>query len=416
VTHVGKKLRHIRKNMRITQEELADGICNRSYVSQIEKGNVVPSPEILEQLAKKLNTDLKDLWEEVVNPGFTQVEIQNALRHVVNRIDENDWEIARKWLFKLNGLQLSPPEQCMYLWAKAEIQRYDKRLEDVENLYKQCIELARGLDNPTPLIRALNSLGFYYCQELQPVAAVPLLNEARQLATRFEISGLVYISVLYTSAMMHGRLEEYYSAIEYYKQAERLNIAHGTMYKSCQIFMGLAICYRHLKQYEEAEKYNFRALEVLRFLPNPQLEAAIYNNLGIYYAEINNLSLAEEYLQKALALQRSNFWKNNSSVELAKVYRLQARLEEAAELCENVLKENDSEFIAAEAQLGLANILNDQEKVEQALDHLENALAYFIRENNKSSMLKCYQALVKISNKGRFQEKITGLCETYELL
>ena len=129
MTQVGKRLREFRKRLKMTQGDLAEGICNRSYVSQIEKGQVIPSPEILEQLAKRLHTEIKELWTETENPSFTLVEIQNSLRHIINRIDEQEWEIARKWLLKLQGAVIPQSEEGVYLWAKGKIAEVDGRLE-----------------------------------------------------------------------------------------------------------------------------------------------------------------------------------------------------------------------------------------------------------------------------------------------
>ncbi|WP_139489994.1 tetratricopeptide repeat protein [Brevibacillus dissolubilis] len=418
MNHVGKRLRHFRKNLRMTQEELAEGICNRSYVSQIEKGNVIPSPEILEQLAKRLQTDLRELWSETETPvGFNQVEIQNALRHIVNRIEANDWEIARKWVYKLSGTQLNPADKSIFLWAKGEIAQNDQRFEEVEPLYRSAILLSREGDDPVVTVRALQSLGYFYCMTRQPKKAIPHLNEALQLVTRFEISGLLRISLLYTSAMMHGNLEEYFSAIELLNQAVQLNQAYGTMYKSAMIFMGLAICHLHIKEYEKAEKYNLQALEVFKLNPNDRQEGNTYTNLAILYRVIGKYEKAEEFLNRSIEIHQkmsNRHWTINATNELAQLYKHQGRYREAKELLESIIEKATTEHFLAEINLNYATVLNELDEVDQALIHLEKSLEFFTRHQIKHYVIKAYRELVNISIKSNDKEAIARIYEKYD--
>ncbi|WP_232698350.1 helix-turn-helix domain-containing protein [Brevibacillus daliensis] len=418
VTHVGKRLRHFRKNLRMTQEELAVGICNRSYVSQIEKGNVIPSPEILDQLAKRLQTDLKELWtESEAQLGFSEVEIQNALRHIVNRLEANDMEISRKWLFKLKGQQLRPQDQTVYLWAKAELAQYDQRFEDVGELLLNSIQIAREVDDPISLVRSLQSLGYFYGMTRQAKKAIPLLNEALQVVNRYEIGGLLRISLLYTSAKMHGNLEEYYSAIELLNQAVSLNEAYGTMYKSAHIYMGLAICHLHLQNFEHAETYNLLALEVLQIIPDEKLIANTYNNLGILYRVTSRHEQAEVYLLKSLEILQKldqKHWTNNATSELAQLYKDMGQIIKARDLCESIITNKTTPHLLAETNLTYAEILAECDEHAQALYHLEQALAYFSEEQLDQYAVKSYKLLVKLGIKSEQPETVTRLVGLYK--
>lgn len=59
--NVGPKLKVKRQDMGLTQRELAEQVgVSESYICQIEKGKMV-SLRKLEQIAKKLNCEAKDL-------------------------------------------------------------------------------------------------------------------------------------------------------------------------------------------------------------------------------------------------------------------------------------------------------------------------------------------------------------------
>jgi transcriptional regulator with XRE-family HTH domain len=60
---LGKKIQKRRKELRISQESLAESInISRAYVGFIEQGRSIPSLEILEKISRKLNIPLKNLF------------------------------------------------------------------------------------------------------------------------------------------------------------------------------------------------------------------------------------------------------------------------------------------------------------------------------------------------------------------
>lgn len=63
----GRRLHHARKDSGISQSRLAEGICSASAISRWEAGHSTPTPQVIDQLAKKLNLDVSVLtgW------GFT---------------------------------------------------------------------------------------------------------------------------------------------------------------------------------------------------------------------------------------------------------------------------------------------------------------------------------------------------------
>ena len=61
----GKRLMHLRKERKISQEVLAElSGLNRPYISGIEQGKRNVSLEVIENLAKALEIQIKDFFEE----------------------------------------------------------------------------------------------------------------------------------------------------------------------------------------------------------------------------------------------------------------------------------------------------------------------------------------------------------------
>lgn len=61
---IGKRIRQIRGEKRITQEDLAgEAGLNRAYIGYIERGERNPSTETLAKIAKVLKVPLRKLFE-----------------------------------------------------------------------------------------------------------------------------------------------------------------------------------------------------------------------------------------------------------------------------------------------------------------------------------------------------------------
>ena len=58
---LGSRIRHLRMLRRMTQQQLAEGICTKSFVSQVEKGYARPAVDTLQAFADRLGVSLADL-------------------------------------------------------------------------------------------------------------------------------------------------------------------------------------------------------------------------------------------------------------------------------------------------------------------------------------------------------------------
>lgn len=373
MTQVGKRLREFRKSLQMTQEELAVDICNRSYVSQIEKGQVIPSPEILEQLANRLKRDLSELWSEASNPTFTQVEIQNALRHIVARIEENEWDIARKWLTKLLHTSLTPTDKCKFLWAKAQIAEQDDPTSDIESLYIESIDLARDQQDIPSLVRSLDSLALYYCQNQAAEKAIPLLFECFQAMHQFFISYRSRISVYLHLGQMSEMLGEYRSAVTYLHRAEKMSLTADTLYKMGDIYFLLGKSYMGLNEYSLAQNFFLRALEFNLLTPTLKQHLLIYRNLAKLHRNTSELEKAKVYINKAFECLEDNCSELDRyclHLECAQIYKECNEFAKAKDILQSVTA-YDHLPIVIEASLQLAEIHQMEGETQKAISILQ---------------------------------------------
>lgn len=98
---LGQNIRRIRKENRLTQEDVADKAhLNSSYYGRIERGEMNVTIETLMAIALALNVDVPELFEsEVSSVDVTRLhaEIGKALK----RLDTHDLRLIRDLLIHL---------------------------------------------------------------------------------------------------------------------------------------------------------------------------------------------------------------------------------------------------------------------------------------------------------------------------
>jgi transcriptional regulator with XRE-family HTH domain len=73
-TAVGKKIKELRKNSGLSQEELAESICTQAQISKIEKGDVFPYASTLYQISQKLGVDVNYFFDIGTTPRLDYVQ------------------------------------------------------------------------------------------------------------------------------------------------------------------------------------------------------------------------------------------------------------------------------------------------------------------------------------------------------
>ncbi len=78
---VGKKIKELRKNIGLSQEELAEGICTQAQISKIEKGIVFPYASTLYLISQKLGVDVNYFFDIGMTPRLDYVqEVSHQLK------------------------------------------------------------------------------------------------------------------------------------------------------------------------------------------------------------------------------------------------------------------------------------------------------------------------------------------------
>ncbi len=154
-------------------------------------------------------------------------------------------------------------------------------------------------------------------------------------------------------------------------------------------YLNLGILYADKNEIEKAEEYYKKALEIWeKILPDnhPDL-ASTYLNLGALYSDKNELEKAEEYLKKAL------------------------------EIWEKILPDNHPHL--ASTYLNLGALYSDKNELDKAEEYLKKALQVYKKGEDIGKYLKLLPIYLNVfinSSNFSFEKLYNELCEYFEFL
>jgi len=158
-----------RKELKLSQKELAEGICEQSQISRIERGNYTPGADILYLLSKRMSVPMEYFFDD------TLIETQSDLTAFKNAVkiflDNREYE-SLKYLYSVEVRKhnrLSVEEKFYMMWIDAMVKFYcDKQQKEAVTILEKMIKDLSDVN--LAYINILNTLlNFYF--ETQKIAA-----------------------------------------------------------------------------------------------------------------------------------------------------------------------------------------------------------------------------------------------------
>ncbi|MDF2558232.1 MAG: transcriptional activator plcR [Bacillales bacterium] len=115
---LGREIRRVRKEIGLTQYELADGICGQSEISKIERGSVFPTMEVLGPISDRLKKPISYWFEAAISDQYYHVE--KLKKEVHQLLNEHQYEVAYSISnMELEKKYLSGEHKQFFDWALA---------------------------------------------------------------------------------------------------------------------------------------------------------------------------------------------------------------------------------------------------------------------------------------------------------
>lgn len=395
MNNIAQRIKELRVEKGLTQAELAEGIITRSYLSQIERGAFEPSYDVLEKISKKLGCDIEELLnQQPKNKNLIAVQVQRDIKLAEKNIQESNIDKAKKIIesatFNLLEEDIKGEEKGVLYWINGKVHEKNKEYSKAIELFQKSIDLLEGI-NHEKVIRSLTDLGYVYSLINKNKDALRVLNKANRLAIYEHVGGHIRVSLLLNLGIVHGKLDELYSAINFLEEAIELNRSLEIFYKSGEINMALGICYMQLGEIELAQQSYVKAVEFFTLGNDSEKIAGTLNNLGILYRKIGNLDKSIEKLEESVKIFKTlNDLKKrfNVELELAATYLELNEYDKVNKICNNVINlDLDKVYISKSFEL-LGDMEERRNNYSLAMNYYNSSMDYLEDYNDIAKRVK----------------------------
>lgn len=284
---LAQRLRAARERAGLSQRQLALGICTPAYVSRLEKGERIPSLQLLRQLAERLGADADELAAgTAARPADPLLDAELALR-----LDELD-EAER--LFE-EALQVDAPR--IRARATAGLGQIAFRRGE----HRQAIELLEAARSRQSDVGLLDSLGRAYATVGQIDAAIEIFERALGDAeTRNDPVDTLRFQVLLANALIDSG--DYGRASEVLGDALALTEGSSDPIVRARLWWSQSRLHDAQGESNAAARYARLALETLESTEHTVYAARAHQLLAHIELDRGNADAALELLEKGLPL------------------------------------------------------------------------------------------------------------------
>ncbi len=278
----GLLIKKLRTTKGITQDQLADGVCTKTHIYNIEKGLSSPALYILEGISRKLDVDIVELYRlaQYENP----IEIKDFKHRLKRAYIKMDLKLFSQVLteYSIYKDELGKYDLQHYLWAKGI----------VENAIN---------NNPTKALE-------YYQQALTQTREGKRLDVLLDLSLTWqEVEVINSTLVAYLQISKHEKaLNGYLKLIENLK-SHNLDYENSTYIK---ILYNTSFIYEKQNQLSKAKIYIEEGNKISLELNDLTYLYKYYFLLGKLYFQEGEFSIANQYFEKYLML--ASISKNSS--------------------------------------------------------------------------------------------------------
>ncbi|MDO4667013.1 MAG: helix-turn-helix transcriptional regulator [Streptococcus sp.] len=184
-TLLATRIKNRRKELKLSQKELADGICKQGQISRLENGDYTPGSELLHQLAKKLSVSMDYFFDEQISNE--SIELVSFKKIAKNFVTHRDYE-SLNYIYELekeksHRLSLSDKIYLEWIGSLVDFYFHDRREEAIVKLEKNLQSLNKADTNYLQISNTL--FNFYY--ETGNIARFDVIkeglnNEIKQLS------------------------------------------------------------------------------------------------------------------------------------------------------------------------------------------------------------------------------------------
>ncbi|MEZ0119428.1 UNVERIFIED_ORG: tetratricopeptide (TPR) repeat protein [Heyndrickxia coagulans] len=396
---IGEKIKKRRKELGLTQADVAEPHFTRGFISQIENGIIKNPPyKTVEIIANKLAVSTNFLLgteNEETNETAKRKEMIEKARICsslirLKRFDEAQQVLEELKAYKKTDVLGSVNElQGSLLYAQKDYGMAIPFLEDAL--------IYLGTEDVKSICEIYRKLAecFMYVNDYDKaidagISGLMIYNKSRIG------DHLLQIKLFYTLAYCHCRRKEYKQGLKYIEEAVSVSKSEHIYYRYGSFKMLQGHCYNFFKNYSKAISYT---KEALNFLENPKDIIGCLTNLGIFYRHLLDYDQSSQYLMDSLSIAKKEqltWYIKNNLYESSLTNIMNGNYEEALALAEEGIEIKVSQDLQAKLyyNLGLCNLyLKNYSKARMLID---DALDLFRQFNMTRWIAKALSTLSEI--------------------
>jgi tetratricopeptide (TPR) repeat protein len=391
---LGPRIRQARKELKMTQHDLADGIVTSSMICQIENGKAFPSYPVLSALAERLSKPI----EFFVSDTDATKRQRSSYTLAKALMASGSYEKAYTLLKSLQDMPLSDPEVFQMTFSECcqQLGKYEEAaapLDDMLTSAKHAGDLKR-------MVTILFRLGEIAEHGNQYQLALYHWEKAYELLTRVEIEAQLRSKLLTAMGNTQYKLGYVKEAVALLQQAYEQREAFQSLEDLGKMYLTLSLSYREANELSNAADFSDRALTIFKSLQNMHLATDVKRSMGILLAKQGQFEEANTLFDECIdtfTRAYDSFNVGLTQLEQAIGLQLQGRLDDAIALMQNALTMLSSdEMEAARAHHLLAEMFHKKGDISNAIHHLNHALPEYQKQGLSVAMTQAMNLSVTL--------------------
>ncbi|MGF7086697.1 tetratricopeptide (TPR) repeat protein [Kroppenstedtia sanguinis] len=399
---LGNNIRYRRKELGLTQSELAEGIISVPYLSLIENEKAHPKPDILSPLAKRLHSSVKDLLgvidaKDLRRADFLIDKIRTSLMY--ERYGE-----AKASLEELKKLSGKTPDQRVHMktdlieinflihFSKKE--KYQTKLAAFEQRWGDPKE---DINLRVWYLRIKGNIHFLHDMYDQ---ALLCYNQAEKLLP--QVTDDTEKAYIYGNlGKTHLTLSDPALGILYTEKAINIMLKQDRWLEVCSMFNTLGACYTNKGNFQGAIECFERVLRIAdQFKFSNILISRTYHELGVCYLRLEDCKQAIYYLNRSLEVVSPSYlpaWEEGFVHQiLCQTYLKTGDLDQAQVHIEKAIPLLESrERLKSECLIFLGQIYYHRGNYQQFIRYYQEAIQSFLRLGTPENTARATHTLGK---------------------
>jgi len=329
---IGRNIRERRKQLGLTQSDLAQGLFSVQSISLIERGKLKINPETLATLASRLRCEvddlllMHDLQEDWLDELLRTAQVHQDA-HQISQAIEIFHQLYSEALAKNNiGYMLESSYHLCLLYNQSSKPTISTEWGQIALHF---LDSGEAIDR---ILTIYTTLGNNYYTLGQMWEAFDLLREAEKRVdpnlNSSEQAGRLY----YSMAIIKMMLENWEGCIWYSERALPIFEQHDLLLYIGRTHMMLGLAYKGQKRYKKSLHSLERSIRILSQTSDLASLARCYHNLGELEYELGHLDRARKNYLRSLKLKRQTQDTDSQLITLRMLARLsieEDRLDEA---------------------------------------------------------------------------------------